>query len=73
MPPLPSVAERTQIGSASLSRIVLEAIVSRGTPARPAWPFPVGDYVSNTFGALQGGVMALLGRLRHAAIDEALG
>jgi len=43
----------------------------REDPARGRRGPPVGDYVSNTFGALQGGVMALLGRLPAAQpIDE---
>jgi uncharacterized protein (TIGR00369 family) len=74
MQPLPSVAERTQIGPASLSRPVLEAIgVERG-PGSAGVALLVGDYVSNTFGALQGGVMALLGAVAgSSAIDDALG
>jgi uncharacterized protein (TIGR00369 family) len=74
MPPLPGVAERTQIGSASLSRSVLEAVGIERDPGSAGVALPVGDYVSNTFGALQGGVMALLGAVAgSAAIDEALG
>ena len=75
MQPLPREPERTQIGPASLSRPVLEAIgVEMGDPGSGRVTLPVGDYVSNTFGALQGGVMALLGAAAgSAAIDRALG
>ena len=75
MPPLPSEAERTQIGPASLSRPVLEAIgIEWDGPGSAGVALPLGDYVSNTFGALQGGVMALLGATAgSSAIEVALG
>ncbi|HWF22155.1 MAG TPA: hotdog domain-containing protein [Acidimicrobiales bacterium] len=75
MQPLPSEAERTQIGPAALSRPVLEAIgVESDGPGSPGVVLPLGDYVTNTFGALQGGVMALLGATAgNSAIEVALG
>jgi uncharacterized protein (TIGR00369 family) len=75
MQPLPSEAERTTIGPASLSRPVLEAIgVEMDGPGSARVVLPVGAYVSNTFGALQGGVMALLGATAgSSAIEVALG
>jgi uncharacterized protein (TIGR00369 family) len=75
MQPLPSEAERTQIGPASLSRPVLDAIgVEMDAPGSARVVLPLGDYVSNTFGALQGGVMALLGATGgSSAIEAALG
>ena len=75
MQPLPTEAERTQIGPASLSRPVLEAIgVDTERPGSARVVLPLGDYVSNTFGALQGGVMALLGATAgSSAIEVALG
>ena len=75
MQPLPSEAERTQIGPASLSRPVLDAIgVEMDAPGSACVVLPLGDYVSNTFGALQGGVMALLGATGgSSAIEAALG
>jgi len=75
MQPLPSEAERTQIGPASLSRPVLDAIgVEMDAPGSACVVLPLGDYVSNTFGALQGGVLALLGATAgSAAIEAALG
>ena len=75
MQPLPSEAERTQIGPALLSRPVLDAIgVEMDAPGSACVVLPLGDYVSNTFGALQGGVMALLGATAgSAAIEAALG
>ncbi|HEY2565839.1 MAG TPA: hotdog fold thioesterase [Acidimicrobiales bacterium] len=75
MEPLPSEAERTTIGPASLSRPVLEAIgIETGDPGSARVALPLGAYVSNTFGALQGGVMALLGAAAgSSAIEGALG
>jgi uncharacterized protein (TIGR00369 family) len=75
MQPLPNKAERTTIGPASLSRPVLEAIgVERDDPRSDRVVLPLGDYVSNTFGALQGGVMALLGATAgSSAIEVARG
>jgi uncharacterized protein (TIGR00369 family) len=75
MQPLPSEAERTQIGPASLSRPVLDAIgVEMDAPGSARVVLPLGGYVSNTFGALQGGVMALLGATGgSSAIEAALG
>jgi uncharacterized protein (TIGR00369 family) len=82
MQPLPSQAERTRIGPAStrigpasLAQPVLEAIgVEMGDPGSARVALPLSDYVSNTFGALQGGVMALLGAAAgSSAIDCALG
>jgi uncharacterized protein (TIGR00369 family) len=75
MQPLPSEAERTTIGPASLSRPVLEAIgIDVGDPGSARVALPLGAYVSNTFGALQGGVMALLGAAAgSSAIEGALG
>jgi acyl-coenzyme A thioesterase PaaI-like protein len=75
MQPLPSEAERTTIGPASLSRPVLDAIgVERDDPGSDRVVLPLRDYVSNTFGALQGGVMALLGATAgSSAIEVARG
>jgi acyl-coenzyme A thioesterase PaaI-like protein len=75
MQPLPSEAERTTIGPASLSRPVLDAIgVERDDPGSDRVVLPLRDYVSNTFGALQGGVMALLGATAgNSAIEVARG
>lgn len=75
MQPLPTEVERTQIGPASLSRPVLEAIgIETEGPGSARVVLPLGDYVSNTFGALQGGVMALLGATAgSSAIEAALG
>ncbi len=75
MAPLPREAERSQMGPASLTRPVLEAIgVEVGDPGSAGVALLVGDYVSNSFGALQGGVMALLGSAAgSSAIDDALG
>jgi uncharacterized protein (TIGR00369 family) len=75
MQPLPSEAERTTIGPASLSRPVLEAIgIEMGDPGSARVALPLGAYVSNTFGALQGGVMALLGAAAgNSAIEGVLG
>jgi uncharacterized protein (TIGR00369 family) len=71
MQPLPSQAERTTMGPASLSRPVLDAIgVERDDPRSDRVVLPLGDYVSNTFGALQGGVMALLGATAGATAIE---
>ncbi|MGA7418561.1 MAG: hotdog fold thioesterase [Acidimicrobiales bacterium] len=74
MQPLPIEPERTTIGSASLTRPVLEAIGVRTDRGSTGVALSVGDYVSNTFGALQGGVMALLGAVAgSSAVDDALG
>lgn len=75
MQPLPSEAERTTIGPASLSRPVLDAIgVERDDPGSDRVVLPLRDYVSNSFGALQGGVMALLGATAgSSAIEVARG
>jgi uncharacterized protein (TIGR00369 family) len=75
MQPLPSETERTTIGPASLSRPVLEAIgMVMGDAGSARVALPVGAYVANTFGALQGGVMALLGAVAgSSAIEVALG
>jgi acyl-coenzyme A thioesterase PaaI-like protein len=75
MQPLPSESERTTIGPASLSRPVLEAIgIEMGDPGSARVALPLGAYVSNTFGALQGGVMALMGAAAgSSAIEGALG
>jgi uncharacterized protein (TIGR00369 family) len=75
MAPLPREPERSQMGPASLTRPVLEAIgIEVGDPGSAGVALLVGDYVSNSFGALQGGVMALLGSAAgSSAIDDALG
>ncbi len=74
MQPLPGAPERTTIGPASLTRPVLEAIGIEAGQGSAGVALLVGDYVSNTFGALQGGVMALLGAVAgSAAVDDALG
>lgn len=67
---LPDVPSRWTFGGAGLDRPVVEALgILLDTTGAPV-SLPVQEYLLNSFGAVQGGVMALLGEVAGA---EALG
>lgn len=71
---LPGLPRRSVFGPAQLAVHVLEAVSIADAGGAEGMTMPVGDYVRNTIGGLQGGVVALFAEVAGArAVAAALG